>query len=60
MLGSLILSVEVPAVGDVSYFFIRSFMHVRCGSLTYLRRLTLLSSERLASGMCFVDRLLIW
>jgi len=47
-LGSLILSAEAPAVG-VFCFLVRSFMHVRFGSLTYLRRLTI--SERLISGI---------
>jgi hypothetical protein len=68
-LGSLILSAEAPAVG-VFCLIVRSFMHVRFGSLTYLRRLTILSSERLISGIlsserlisgiCFVDIFLIF
>jgi hypothetical protein len=59
-LGSLILSAETPAVGDVFSFLVRSFMHVRCGSLTYLCRLAVLSSERLISGICFLDIFLIF
>jgi hypothetical protein len=59
MLGSLILSAEAPAVG-VFCFLVRSFMHARCGSHTYLRRLTILSSERLISGIYFVDIFLIF
>jgi hypothetical protein len=57
MLGSLILSVEAPAVG-VFCFLVRSFMHMRFGSLTYLPRLTI--SERLISGICFFDIFLIF
>jgi len=34
-------------------------MHVRCECLTDLRRMTILSSERLISSICFLDILLI-
>jgi len=56
-LGSLILSAETPAVG-VFCFLVRSFMHVRCGSLPYLHRMTI--SERLISGICFLDIFLVF
>jgi len=56
-LGSLILSAEALAVG-VFGSLIRSFMHVRFGSLTYLCRWTI--SERLISGICFFDIFLIF
>jgi len=57
MLGSLILSAEALAVGVVCVL-VRSFMHVRCGSLTFRRRLTMLFLERLISGILSLERLI--
>jgi hypothetical protein len=55
--GSLILSAGAPGVG-VFCFLVRSFIHVRFGSLTYLSTLTI--SGRLITGICFFDIFLIF
>jgi len=58
-LGSLIVLAEAPAFGAFCVL-VRSFMHVRSGSLTYLCRLAIISLERLISGICLFDILLIF
>jgi len=57
MLGSQILSAVAPAVG-VFCFLVRSFMHLRCGSHTYLHGLSIWG--RFISGICFFDIFLIF
>jgi hypothetical protein len=60
MLRSLILSAEAPPLGEVCWFLIRTVMYVRYESLIYLYRKVVLSSERLISGICFLNIFLIF
>jgi len=58
ILGSLIHLVKAPAVADLG-FHLRSFMNVRCEYLTYLRKLTILSPQRLITSIWFIEVFLI-
>jgi hypothetical protein len=60
--GSLILSVVVPAVGNAFYFCCRTLGSLilaaeapAVGDALSFCRLTILSSERIISGICFLD-----
>jgi hypothetical protein len=58
-LGTLILLAEALPVGALGVL-VRSFMHERFGSLTYLHQLAMLYSEKLITGICYFNVFLIF